>query len=89
MMQKFRIRSYQDDFYAGTCRNGEQVILGLLCPRVVLFRFDVEGALLGREVRDWKLPAECRAGICAIFDPLFRETAGRTDRIFAIGAGVQ
>lgn len=72
-MQKFRIRSYEDDFYAGTCTNGEQVILGLLCPHVVRFRFDAEGKLLGCELRDWKFPAEHHAGIYAIFDPLFRE----------------
>jgi hypothetical protein len=52
-MTRFPIRSYGDDFFAGRCANGDQALLGLLCPNVVLYRFDGDGKQIGREVRSF------------------------------------
>ncbi len=70
---RFPIRSYGDDFFAGQCANGDQALLGLLCPNLVLYRFDGDGNRVAREVRPWLYPAEQRDGVYAIYDPTFRE----------------
>jgi hypothetical protein len=70
-MKKFPINGYGEDFFTGHCRNGDQVLMGLLCSNVVLFRFDREGRLVGTERRPWLYPAEQSAGICHICDAVF------------------
>src|SRR5699024_10327296 len=72
-MKRFPIRNYGDEFLAGRCANGEQALLGLLCPNLVLYRFDADGNLIGREVRPWRYHAEQHQGVYAIYDPVFRE----------------
>jgi hypothetical protein len=74
--QRFNLRSYGDDFQTGRCANGDQVLMGLLCPNLVLFRFDREGTLIGRELRPWSFPARRVGGIYEIFDPMFRTRLG-------------
>jgi hypothetical protein len=69
LLMRFPIRSYGNEFYAGRCANGNQALLGLLCPNVVLYRFDGNGNRIGREVRPWHYPAEQRKGVYAIYDP--------------------
>jgi hypothetical protein len=69
--ERFPIRSYGDEFFVGRCANGSQALLGLLCPNVVLYRFDSDGNLVGREVRPWNYPAERHGGVYAIYDPVF------------------
>src|SRR5215468_4820448 len=69
--QKFHLRSYGDDFQTGRCANGDRVVMGLLCPNLVLFRFDREGTLIGRELRPWSFPAARVGGIYKIFDQMF------------------
>jgi hypothetical protein len=70
---KFTICSYGDDFFAGRCDNGDQVLMGLLCPNLVAFRFDSEGKPIGRELRPWLHPAEWRGGAFAIYGHIFQE----------------
>jgi hypothetical protein len=74
---RFPIRSYGDDFLAGRCTNGHQALLGLLCPNLMLYRFDGDGNQIGREARPWRYPAEQRQGVYAIYDPIFRERLAR------------
>jgi hypothetical protein len=71
------MRSYGDDFVAGHCANGDQVLLGLLCPNLVLYRFDGSGRPIGREIRPWSYPAVRRHGIYQLHDPAFRESLAR------------
>jgi len=71
--QRFRICTYGDDFFTGRCANGEQVLMGLLCPHVALYRFDGEGKYLGRELRRWSFPAKQNGTIYAIYDQDFQE----------------
>jgi hypothetical protein len=72
-LKRFSIRTYGNDFFAGRCANGDQALLGLLCPNVVLYRFDRHGNQIDREVRPWLHPAEQRKGIYAIYERTFRE----------------
>jgi hypothetical protein len=68
----FRIGSYGDDFSTGTCNNGNQLIIGLLCPNIILYRFDAIGRRIGREIHPWNFPAPLDNGIYQIFDPTFQ-----------------
>ena len=70
--QTFRLRSYGKDFRTGRSASGDQVLIGLLCPNLVLFRFDKGGTLMGRELRPWSFPAPFRNGVYAIYDPMFQ-----------------
>lgn len=70
--RRFPLRSYGDDFSTGCCANGDQALLGLLCPRLVLYRFDSTGRPIGRDVRQWSFPAPQRGGVFDIFDSEFR-----------------
>jgi len=70
---RFPIRSYGEDFLAGRCANGEQALLGLLCPNIVLYRFNGDGNQIGRDVRPWLYPAEQHQGVYNIYEPKFRE----------------
>jgi hypothetical protein len=69
---RFRVKSYGDDFVTGHCDNGDQVLMGLLCPEVVLYRFAPTGEFLRREAQDWEYPAPRVGGIFQISDPTFR-----------------
>jgi len=71
--KRFRISSYGNEFAAGFCSDGDQVLMGLLCPEVVVYRFTPEGALRGREARPWTYPAELAQGCYQIYDPAFQE----------------
>jgi hypothetical protein len=46
------------DFDTGVCSDGRQVVMGLLCPHLVAYFFDLEGNVLGGERRLWERPAE-------------------------------
>jgi len=70
--QKFHLRSYGADFQTGRCANGDQALMGLLCPNLVLFRFDKQGTFIGRELRPWSYPAPLRRRIYMVFDPTFQ-----------------
>lgn len=71
-MQTFHLSSCGADFQTGRCASGDQVVIGLLCPNLLLFRFDKDGALIGRELRPWSFPAPWRNGVYAIHDPMFQ-----------------
>jgi hypothetical protein len=71
--RRFRIGSYGDEFAAGYCSNGDQVLMGLLCPELVVYRFTAEGVLRGREARPWTYPAPLVEGCYQIYDPEFQK----------------
>jgi len=50
-MEQYIINSYGDDFYTGTIADGRQVLMGLLCPKLVAVFFDADGNLLQVESR--------------------------------------
>jgi hypothetical protein len=56
----FPIQAY--DYETGVCTDGQQVVMGLLCPELVAFYFDSQGNLLGREGRRWSDAAGKIAG---------------------------
>ncbi len=70
----FCIRGHRDEFYAGTTRDGEQLLMGLLCPHIVAFFFSGDGTLLRTERRDWQYPAPRMGadGPYRIYDPEFQ-----------------
>jgi hypothetical protein len=78
----FPIQSHEDDFFAGVCADGRQVVMGLLCPAVAAYFFDAEGNYLASERRRWSAGAAKLAGRkppYTIFGCHFRElTAQQT-----------
>jgi hypothetical protein len=72
-MRRFNIQTYGDDFFAGRSKSGEQFLLGLLCPNIVLFRFNAFGTVVGKESRPWQHSAARHQGIYQIYEPVFRE----------------
>lgn len=56
----YPLQSY--DYETGMCADGRQVVMGLLCPNLVAFFFDMQGNLLGKELRLWKHPARFENG---------------------------
>jgi hypothetical protein len=54
-MRLFRIASYGDDFYTGKIASGESVLMGLLCPNLMVIRFDSVGRYLSYEEIDLTL----------------------------------
>jgi hypothetical protein len=75
-----RYYSIQDqgdyDFLVGTTRDGRQVLMGLLCPELVVVFFDPEGRFLECEARPWEVPAPRMPGGTPfqIYDREFRES---------------
>ncbi|HWT00958.1 MAG TPA: hypothetical protein VN256_11990 [Pyrinomonadaceae bacterium] len=72
----YSIRGYGDDFETGTTSEGQQVLMGLLCPYIVAYFFSSDGALVGGERREWNRPAP-RVGTDGpyqIYDRVFRES---------------
>lgn len=55
--QLFPISESEDDYFTGIAKNGEQVLMGLICPELVAYFFSKYGDLLKRETRTWKYPA--------------------------------
>ena len=49
--RRYAIRPDEGYFAAGVARGGEQVLMGLLCPNLVAFRFDQDGRLIGIDHR--------------------------------------
>lgn len=72
-MIRYPIRSYENDFFAGRCANGDQVILGLLCPNVVLYRYDSAGNFIRREIRPWNYPAYRGLAAYQTSEPVFMQ----------------
>jgi hypothetical protein len=50
----FALQSHGNDYFAGQLTDGHQIVMGLLAPRIVLYMFDAEGALVERQARDWE-----------------------------------
>jgi hypothetical protein len=78
--QLFPIQPY--DFETGTCADGRQVVMGLLCPHLVAYFFDPQGNLLRREQRLWNKPAPRFGtdGPFKIHDEEFRSALERQER---------
>lgn len=53
----FALQSHLPDFHTGTCANGTQVLMGLLCPDIISVFFNADGEILGAERQVWKIPA--------------------------------
>ena len=75
--KRFRIKSYGIDFATGRGASGAQFLMGLLCPDVVLYRFDPRGNLLGGQSRRWCRAAARINGAYRIDDPAFQEHIAR------------
>lgn len=58
----FPIQNDGHDFFTGVCSDGRQVVMGLLCPALVAYFFDLEGNLVAREERRWSEAAAEAAG---------------------------
>jgi len=71
----FPIQGYCDEFVTGTCANGRQVVMGLLCPHLVAYFFDPNGELLCDELRPWDTPAPRMGpdGPYQIYDAAFQD----------------
>jgi hypothetical protein len=54
----FYLDSYGDSFITGICADGRQVVMGLLCPHLVAYFFDSNGAFAGGKRQLWKYPAQ-------------------------------
>jgi hypothetical protein len=61
------------DFHAGVLDDGRQVLLGLLCPDVIVFIFDPDGRLITKQEHEWRHPAPRMGndGPYRIYDPAF------------------
>ena len=57
-MRLFRIRSYGGDFYTGRIASGQLVLMGLLCPYLVVVYFDANGGYLSLEEVELTLPPQ-------------------------------
>jgi hypothetical protein len=58
----YSIKNDGHDFFTGRCADGRQVVMGLLCPKLVAVFFDNKGAYLGCEERRWSAEAGKLAG---------------------------
>ncbi|MEZ4446189.1 MAG: hypothetical protein R3B72_44340 [Polyangiaceae bacterium] len=61
------------DFHAGVLDDGRQVLLGLLCPEVVVFVFGRDGRFITKQEQVWRHPAQRMGtdGPYQIYDPAF------------------
>lgn len=69
----FPLSSYGDEYLTGHCADGRQVVMGLLCPHLVVYLFDANGRLLSGERQLWNHPApRLNSGPFDIYNEAFR-----------------
>lgn len=75
-MKRFKLSSCGDDFTTGVARDGRQVLMGLLCPHLVVVLFDDQGVYLTTEVHplSQEPPRRENDGPYQIYDEAFRES---------------
>jgi hypothetical protein len=84
---------HEPDYYfsVGTCSDGRQALMGLLCPFLVTYFFDAHGSLLGSDYQPWNYPAPRQSPDKPYHthDPQFKEAFAQQEKQWQEALGFQ